>query len=275
MWNWKQILPWKWEDRDVPDNIEMVASVLVSGMAAASLLVDASHKNAVLYSGGIIALAVAPLKLWSKKRDRAYKEAAAEQAKKESDTKAANTAQSTQRIAATILDSLRSDLYPSGNDAYEHRATLYICKDMDEDGVQSKFLILFARAGTHPNSKVSWPVSDDHPSKCKGFAGKVWYGKGQIEINAACDWPDEAAGDQNKKKEYAVSLDMTIAEADSLNVKSRSFIGQVVFVNGKPWGVLLADSLRVLPTGPAKKKLSNGIGIYATMLGKVIEESKL
>jgi hypothetical protein len=56
---------------------------------------------------------------------------------------------------------------------------------------------------------------------------------------AKCDWPTD--GNPAQKEEYAASLGMTVGEAETLNVKSRTFVATPIVVNGAKWGVLVLD----------------------------------
>ena len=85
-----------------------------------------------------------------------------------------------------------------------------------------------------------------------------------------CNWPED--GNEIEKARYARSLDITLAEAEQLNVKSKVFVGAVVLVRGERWGVLLLDSREPGCISNAGTKKSE-FNTYAVLVSAVLEES--
>ena len=274
-----RLLPWNWSYREWPEHVEVVLAIFAGILAIASVLSDPSHKVPFTVSSGLFALLIWPVKLWAKKVERDHKAETDDAAKKVLEEMQERAANASRSVVSAILENMRAELFckrhlPAWNN---HRATLFQCKEEREGEVVRKFLCIHARSGSFQNSTVRWYVTDDHQDLCKGLAGKVWYQSCFMQLDAGCDWPAESDGDQNMKLAYCKGLGLTTAEAEALNIKSRSFMGQVVLVNGRKWGVLLTDSVDEMP-GSEKatyKKLKNGLHLYAVMIGKVVEELSL
>src|SRR5438270_609271 len=80
--------------------------------------------------------------------------------------------------------------------------------------------------------------------------------------------------EKRAKERYAGSLDISVTEAEALNVKSRVFAGAPVLVGGRKWGVLLLDSLKdgFIADTAHKKGLLNR---YTELIGRVLTEAGL
>jgi hypothetical protein len=157
------------------------------------------------------------------------------------------------RACLPVLEYLRSQAFGvvEESDMHLHRVTLFRCVAA-EDGTLR--LVVFARAGLHPESTTAWPVDPNHRGRCRGPAGWVWYHRSFQNREATVEWKD---GDLRVQEEYARSLGITLQEAEGLNVKSRAFAGVPVTVKGQRWGVLLLDTCVV-----------GGIGRGPSTLGK-------
>ena len=84
---------------------------------------------------------------------------------------------------------------------------------------------------------------------------------------AACDWPE--LDDPIAKSTYAMSLGIAVAEAEALNVKSKTFVGAPILVGGRRWGVLLLDSRKDWPHDKQGKRAL--LNRYATVIGAALE----
>lgn len=181
------------------------------------------------------------------------------------------------RMVRAILAHMREHFFEQEGDRekYKHRVTLFVCKESQKAGTRKKHLAIYAREGLYSDSMRTWHLDENVPQNCRGVAGKIWFHNTTEFAAANCDWPED--GDPIRKTQYAASLHITVAEAETLNVKSKVFAGSVVMVRGGKWGVLLVDSLkdwlsndpRVL--GRQKKRLER----YATLIRRVLEEAEV
>ena len=103
--------------------------------------------------------------------------------------------------------------------------------------------MIYARSGVYKDSSCSWQIDDNDPDKCHGVAAKIWFHQTGGVTTAACDWPTEP-NKHIQKAEYALSVGITIDEAEKLNVKSKVFTGALIQSQGRKWGVILLDSLK-------------------------------
>lgn len=178
------------------------------------------------------------------------------------------------RIMRAVLDEMRQVyfLHEGGAELYKHRVTLFVCVDANASTGKDKHLAIFARSGVRGDSKSVWALDDNHPDGCRGFAGKVWYHSVTMFRVAVCDWPKNE--DYIEKERYANSMEITIEEAESLNVRSRTFAGTPVLVRGHKWGVLLLDSLKadsIAETAHQKGLLNR----YTELIGKILTEAEV
>jgi hypothetical protein len=181
---------------------------------------------------------------------------------------------SVRHLVTAILDDFHSKYFRRDvrtEDKYKHRATLFVCTEPPGASGQEKLLTVFARSGVYKESRCSWPIDDNHPQRCRGVAGQIWFhGVGRVRT-ARCDWPDD--GDPAQKAVYAESLGMSVDEAEALNVKSKVFTGAQIMVRGQKWGVLLLDSLKEgsIVDGPYEKQvLSQYVDMISSILTKIL-----
>jgi hypothetical protein len=147
------------------------------------------------------------------------------------------------RSISRVLEGLRVEFFRAGEEDTP-RATLFVCREAQAGAGPGKRLSIYARAGVYQDSGRSWPVDDNEMTACRGLAGQVWFLSVTRSRTAACDWP--ADGNLAQKEEYANSLEMTVGEAEALNVKSRTLVATPVEVNGARWGVLVLDCRRAI-----------------------------
>lgn len=107
-------------------------------------------------------------------------------------------------------------------------------------------------------------------NKCHGIAGKIWFhGMGNVHT-AVCEWPSN--GDAVLKAQYASSLEMTVPEAESLNVRSKVFTGAQIVAKDQKWGVILLDSLKddlIKDQNYEKTLIANYSELISTIINKV------
>jgi hypothetical protein len=134
---------------------------------------------------------------------------------------------------------------------YQHRVTLFRARCYFRD-LPLKFwkwqrsLRVYCRSGTqYQHSRVRLWINDDDEFANEGVAGRAWF------TNAVCtvpDLPEWPAGCPDPTAdpicvEYAKQGFMTVAQAASVSVKSRSVSAHVVRTKtGEKWGVLVFDS---------------------------------
>src|SRR5262249_49806648 len=70
-------------------------------------------------------------------------------------------------------------------------------------------------------------------------------------------------GNQGQKATYADSLGMTVAEAEALNVKSRTLIATPIEVVGERWGVLVLDCRKDVKITAAESSIQRRILNYS------------
>ena len=149
-------------------------------------------------------------------------------------------------MIAGILSCMKERYFRNAKDTERHRnrVTLFRCVESEEESGRVKCLTVFARAGRYEDSTRAWALDDNEPERCRGAAGQIWFhGTDQI-FSAICDWPGDDDPDRDdKKRRYAQGLKITLAEAESLHVKSKVFVGLRVVVRNRIWGVLLLDSM--------------------------------
>lgn len=217
-------------------------------------------------------------------KDAAAKEKeAADAARKEAEDKIRAEAdqavqcarQQAKRIVQAILLHMHEHFFEQSANADKlvHRITLFQqVSGASEGGPCKRWLQVYARHGWHQNSATVWPLDEDVPGGCRGVAGRIWLESATLFESAACPWPLD--GNPKQKAEYASSHEITVDEAERLNVKSQFFAGTVVLVNGKKWGVLLVDSLKTFEKakeGGQRGLQRKRIERYATLIGRAIE----
>ncbi len=250
-----------WTRWDVPDLLEYSFALAGTGLGVWAALAEHGQKTlpaALAATAGAFTLTA---KAVSKHLEKKLKEEKEKQARDVS------------RVAVkVILDQMREEYFSTeaGDEKYKHRATLFACEGPDSRSGVGKHLAIFARSGVHLDSPRTWPLDDNHPEGCRGVAGKIWYHNITDIKTAECAWPS----DDNllEKARYAESLEITVAEAEKLNVKSRAFAGAPIVVGGRKWGVLLLDSLKdgLIADTPHKKGLLNR---YTQLLGRILTET--
>jgi hypothetical protein len=258
------VFPWPpslWTRKDVADIVEFVSGAAALGCSAWAACAPLGEKRNPAIWAAIAGGVTLAAKFYSKRRE------AVEKQEREASAKAL-----AKRTACAILTDMHEIYFSqeAGHEKYKHRATLFVCTERDGGAGKGKHLAIFARAGVYPASNRTWPLDDSHPDGCRGVAGKIWYhGITDIKV-AVCDWPQD--GNRVDKERYAASLDITVEEAEALNVKSRAFAGAPVIVGGRKWGVLLLDSLKdgFITDTPRKKGLLNR---YTDLTGRVLTEA--
>jgi hypothetical protein len=253
--------PPTWSRRDAPDLWEYVSAVISVFCSAWAALAPAEKKTLPAVLAALAGVSTLTAKFASRKMEQQAK--AGMEARARSQMK---------RTVSAILEEMRQEYFAheAGDEKYKHRITLFVCVESDGGTNGAKHLAIFARSGVHLDSQCTWPVDDNHPTGCRGVAGKIWYHNiTDIKI-ALCDWPRD--NDQTLKVQYAQSLEISVEEAEALNVKSRAFAGAPVLVNGKKWGVLLLDSLKdgFIADNAHKKGLLNR---YTELIGRVLTEA--
>ena len=209
------------------DDTELVC-VLAAAIAAFFIaLVPPDRRTVPSIVAGAISVVVVICRLVARKLDRREKAEYAAQAK---------------RMVGALLDVLHDRYFrkEKGEEKHKHRVTLFVYDEGDAARGIGKHLRIFARAGVHKDSDRIWPVDENDQKKCRGIAAQIWFTKTALSKTAACDWPEN--GDARLKADYAESLEITVAEAEHLHVKSRYFAGTPILVAGRRWGVLLLDS---------------------------------
>lgn len=255
---WKRKGTW-----DVADWVALACAALAGAWAA---LAEPHRKlvPALIAAGCTIVAGLA--KLRSKQCDELEKQArAAELA--DIRTRAANH---TRRTVGAILAHMHDQLFEreADHEKYKHRVTLF-----EFDPARS-CLVVYAREGVFADSTRTWPVDPNDPAGCKGVVGKVWFFS-SIDVRAAeCDWPED--GNATDKERYAKSFELSVAEAEALNVKSRVFAGVIVLVGGKRWGVLVTDSRKdwLSTNRSARGRQTKLLERYSALIGRVIEEAQ-
>lgn len=255
---WRWLLSWREELPDLWEYVSAFAGVLCSAWVVLAAP-DKKTPPAVLVA--IFGVSTLTAKLVSRLVEKRAK------AKKEVDA-----VRQLKRVMSAILDEMHREYFAneSGEEKYKHRITLFVCEEPNGREGEGKYLKIFSRSGVYQNSTRTWPVDDNDPDRCRGVAGKIWYHRiTDIKI-AECTWP--ANQDQVAKARYAASLDITIEEAESLNVKSRTFAGAPVMLGGRTWGVLLLDSLKddFIADKPRQKGLLNR---YVGLITRVLTET--
>lgn len=134
-------------------------------------------------------------------------------------------------------------------------------------------MCIYARAGVHQNSIRAWALDANEMRGCRGLAGLVWFLGVTRSCTAACDWP--ADGNQAQKAEYADSLGMTVAEAETLNVKSRTLIATPIEVNGAKWGVLVLDCCKAITIPESDTSTQHRLlSLAATVISGILREAE-
>jgi hypothetical protein len=249
-----------WTRWDIPDLWEYASAVVSAGCAAWTAVADPGKKTLPAVLTALAGASTLTAKVVSKWAER--------KAREEREVKAREVMVGAVRA---ILKQMREEYFSdeAGPEKYKHRVTLFVCVERDDGANKGKCLVIFARSGVHSDSSCTWRLDDNHPKDCRGVAGKVWYHNTTIVTTAACDWPTD--GNLRVKYEYASSLEISVAEAEALNVKSRAFAGAPVVVRGRKWGVLLLDSLKdgFIADTAHKKGLLNR---YTQLIGDVLTE---
>ncbi len=249
--------PSSWTKKGVADGVEFFFAATSAALAPWVTLAKQADKTTPAVLLGVSAF----LTLVAKYASRTLEQR--EKASGEAHVRSL-AARAVQAILAKMQEYYFAD--EAGDERYKHRVTLFKCV---EDAARGKHLAIFSRVGVRLDSQCFWRLDDNHPDGCRGVAGKIWYHNiTDIKI-AACDWPKD--GEPALKARYAQSLDITVAEAEALNVKSRAFAGAPVMVSGRKWGVLLLDSLKdgFITDSPHKKGLLNR---YTELVGRVLTE---
>jgi hypothetical protein len=179
------------------------------------------------------------------------------------------------RAIEVLLDDFHRKYFrkEARQEKYKHRTTLFKCVEDNGKPAAGKRLVIYARVGIHKDSTHFWPVDDNDIMKCRGVAGRIWFlGVGNVTV-AASDWPADE-NDAVQKAHYAQSLEMTLDEAESLNVKSKVFTGSRIMARGEKWGVILLDSAKEghISDGQYEKRL---LSEYADLISSVVERMEL
>jgi hypothetical protein len=199
----------------------------------------------------LFASAVAACKLRAKVLDDREKKAKADEVQE----LRARVASQTQRALQRVLDGLRREFFRGVDETDGPRATLFVCREPEAEAGLRKRLVIYDRAGAYKNSSCTWVVDDDERDRCRGLAGQAWFAWRTAKRTAACDWPTD--GNPAEKEQYARSLDLTLAEAETLNVKSRTLIAAPIDVKGERWGVLVLDCRKVVTMSDSPSSTQN------------------
>jgi hypothetical protein len=265
--------PTSWTRRDAPDLCEYAFAGAGVILIACASLADPVWKAILGASAGFTGIATLISKFVSKRRDDEEKKAKEQAERQEREARETRVRSLTARIVRPVLDEMRQRYFAKETDTekHKHRLTLFVCVESDATTGRAKHLAIFARSGVHLDSPRTWALDDNNPDGCRGVAGKIWFhGVTDMKI-AVCDWPLD--GNREDKERYAASLDITVAEAETLNVKSRAFAGAPIFVGRRKWGVLLLDSLKegFITDTPQKKGLLNR---YTNLLECILTEAE-
>jgi len=223
------------------------------------------------------ACGVAGCKLRAKVLDDREKAAkAAEQAAAEQQRNAEvqalrdKAASQARRSISRLLEGLRMEFFQTGEEDTP-RATLFVCREPQPEAKLRKCLCIYARAGVYRDSERTWALDDNELTECRGLAGRVWFRWATESVTAACDWPDD--GTQAQKEAYANSLGMTLAEAESLNVKARTVVAVPIEVNGERWGVLVLDCRKAIKITPTEARVRHRLlGLSAAAISGSLRE---
>ena len=182
------------------------------------------------------------------------------------------------RMAEAVLAHMHDHLFGNrqGQVKRKHRVTLFEARaGEDHPSGCKRWLAIYARVGLVSSSTTTWPLDADWPDKCRGVAGKVWFDEVAMVLQAECPWP--ADGHPDAKRRYASSLNVSIEEAERLNVRWEFFAGTTVRVGSRKWGVLLVDSEEEIFTkkSGSQAECKRRIERYATLLGKLLEEASV
>lgn len=122
------------------------------------------------------------------------------------------------------------------------------------------------RSGTQYQRKIqSFVISEDNENANEGIAGQAWFRNATVTASLP-DSPPIWRNDDPACQHYATSGYLTVAKAEHLHVRSRSFVATPVRdFAGKKWGVLVLDSRKADGTNPAREELVSAV---AAMLGK-------
>lgn len=244
-----------WERKSFWDKAELIFAVMTAaaGAVVASLAAFSSHPGLSYWrvgwasAAGTFACAVAASKWRVRILDERDKEAKRREQTAIEDRRQAEirmlqerASSLTQRAIVQVLEGLRTEFFREGvNEADLPRATLFDCRAPDPEKGLGRRLCIYARAGVYGDSTRTWAIDDNEEAGCRGLAGQAWFTRTMISLSASCGWPTD--GNPERKEEYALSLRLTLEEAESLNVKSRTLIATPIEVNGIRWGVLTLD----------------------------------
>jgi hypothetical protein len=164
-----------------------------------------------------------------------------------------------------ILDALRDEYFTTvpENEKFNHRVTLLVARRLATRFFK-KYLVVYARAGTHERSKTILRIHDEERF-CEGIAGRIWYTNGVV-TKSLPNWPTDP-GDAVGRKAFADAGYMEIGKVCRLHVIAVALSGTIVRVGGKKWGVLLLDSTTQDAISTRKEK---SIRRYGTLLGNAV-----
>jgi len=294
------MFPLFWKRRSFWENSEIICALLAALMSAVTASVPQPSKQLPASLAGIFFIFAAMSKLRSKRietreiserkqREDTQKEQwreTVERLKRDAETKsqeqAAELAEMRGRYASqakcaieVLLEEFHRKYFrrEAEHEKYKHRTTLFKCVENNGKPGAAKRLVIYARAGIHKDSTRFWPVDDNDIAKCRGIAGRIWFlGVGNV-TTAASDWPADET-DAVQKARYAQSLQMTMDEAESLNVKSKVFTGSRIMARGEKWCVILLDSIKEghISDGQYEKRL---LSEYADLISSVVQRMEL
>lgn len=132
-------------------------------------------------------------------------------------------------------------------------------------------LTIFARVGVHRDSSTTWEVDDNHPDKCRGIAGHIWFEESFHYRTSTSDWNDNMAS--SEKTKFAKEFSATIEEVEKCKQKPGTIVGTLLRVRGRKWGVIILDSNERIADSKCQehRKL---IEEYANCISRVIQESE-
>lgn len=275
--------PSSWHWRAIWWYAEWVMLAVAAGLGGVAALAESKDKATAVAWSVTFTVGAGLSKLFTRlaeEREKAAKAREAEQAELIRDTELADLRArfggQAQRMVRAILSHMHDHFFEqeAGQDKHKHRVTLFVCREGAGPRGCRKWLAIYARFGENPESTTTWPLDDNSPEGCRGVAGKIWVENSDQFYVAECDWPEN--GDPVDKARYAKSLGITVAEAETLHIKSRYFSGALVMVRGAKWGVLLVDSRKDWRKKGGQQTIqTKRTRRYATLLGTVLAEVEL
>lgn len=154
-----------------------------------------------------------------------------------------------------LVDTMKADVFGRVNGDYQHhyRVTLYRYRRWSlRRDPRFAWLVPVVRSGhTSQNGIRVFSINPRQAGQGKGIAGRAWESEGAIHVQKLPD----IRGCKNPQvlEEYARATNMPAANIRTDGTCSRSFWAVRVEAKGKPWGVLVIDS--VTATISSKKAL--------------------